>query len=280
MNEPDLQRWSREVAEDPGAASFVRLARMYRKQRRRDAALNVVLRGLEQNPEHVEAHALLALLYVEEGERDAAQDEWETVLRLYPDSFEARRGLGFLALERGDLSAARRHLDGASALRPDEPAVAQARQVLARRESTASRRTGARVQGRTAAFDSAGVGPPRDPARLFDSLTREAPFLGALVLNGQGLVVAGSVQRTDRGEKLGALFGTAVQEAKRAMEILRMGQWDGLLLDCEDATLHLGPLDAGAVVILVARRDAPAGWVVRTADRARALARSFMEMGQ
>ena len=276
MNEPDLQRWSREVAEDPGAPSFVRLARMYRKQDRRDAALNVVLRGLEQNPEHVEAHALLAILYVEEGDRESARDEWEMVLRLQPESFEARRGLGFLALERGDLEAARRYLDGAAALRSDDPAVAQARQVLARRESVASRRPGAPLP------TPAHTGHPAvltDPARLFEPLSREAPFLGALVLNGQGLVVAGSVQRHDRGEKLGALLSTAVAEARRAVEIMRLGRWDGLFLDCEESTLHLSPMDGGAVVILVARRDAPPGWVMRVAERALDLARRFMEPG-
>ena len=279
MNQLDLQRWSREVAEDPGAPSFIRLARMYRKQDRREAALNVILRGLERNPEHVEAHSLLALLYVEGGDHQAARDEWETVLRLHPDSFEARRGLGFLALQNGDLPAARRHLDGAWALRPTDPAVSQARQVLARRESAASRRAGATAGSDSGVPDGDGP-PPRDPARLFQTLTRDAPFLGALVLNAQGLVMAGWVQRHDRGEKLGALLSTAVDEARRAMEILHLGTWDGLLLDCEEGTLHLAPLEGGGVVILVARRDAPAGWVVRTAGRARALARRFMEAEQ
>ena len=107
MTERDLQRWSREVAEDPGAPSFVRLARAYRRQGRRQAARDVVVAGLGRHPEHVDAHALLALLHVESAERERARDEWETVLRLDPGNFDASRGLGFLALRRRRLDAAK-----------------------------------------------------------------------------------------------------------------------------------------------------------------------------
>ncbi|MFO7895206.1 MAG: tetratricopeptide repeat protein, partial [Longimicrobiales bacterium] len=134
MSERDIERWTREVAENPGAPSFVRLARAYRAQGRREAARTVVLQGLEHSPEHIGAHGLLALIHVEDGERQKAGDEWETMLRLDPGNFDASRGLGFLALERGDLDAARRHLEAAADVRPDDPAVTQALEVLVRRE--------------------------------------------------------------------------------------------------------------------------------------------------
>lgn len=269
----DIQHWSREVAEDPGAPSFVPLARAYRKQGRRTAARNVVLRGLERNPEHVAAHALLALIHVEDGDRQEAGDEWETVLRLDPGNFQASRGLGFLALEQGDLDVARRHLDNAARTRPDDPVVAQARQVLSRRQKGVERGPAHRTA--RSAFSGNGG---REPARLFESLRVDAPFMGALVLDEQGLVLAGSLDlENGRGELLGALLNTAAEEARRTAELLGLGDWDGLLMDCAGATLHLSTVADGAVVLVVARRDAPAGWVVRTATRARALARSFLE---
>jgi hypothetical protein len=133
MTERDIQRWSREVAQDPGAPSFVRLARAYRRQGRRGAARDVVVRGLARNPEHLEGHSLLALMHVEEGDPVRARDEWETVLRLEPGHFDARRGLGFLALERRDFDAARRHLEAAARVRPGDTTIAQALQVLDRK---------------------------------------------------------------------------------------------------------------------------------------------------
>lgn len=270
MNGPDLQRWSRDVAEDPGSPSFVPLARAYRRQGQRKAALNVTLRGLERNPEHVEGHALLALLYVDAGERQKAGDEWDTMLRLDPDNFDARRGLGFLALERGDLESARIHLRAAAGVRPGDPSVGQALEVLARRQ--------------VATAGSEDVGPPAaaagatDPVRLFDPLARETPFLGALLLDHRGLVLAGglSAPSVGDGEALGALLSPAVDEARRTVALLELGSWEGMLLDCDAAALHVAPAGEG-VLVVAARNDAPAGWVVRTAARARELARRFLE---
>lgn len=271
------------MAEDPGSPSFVPLARAYRRQGRRDAALSVVLRGLERNPEHVDAHALLALLHVDAGDRETAGDEWEMILRLDPGNFDARRGLGFLALERGELANASTHLHAAAESRPGDPTVAQALEVLARRKKGG--------QGAPAGAAAAPAPTPaptptvpaaddgrRDPTRLFDPLGREAPFLGALLLDGRGLVLAGSMApgASGDGEALGALLSPAVDEAMRTVQLLGMGGWEGVMLECEGAALHLAPAGDG-VLVLAARTGTPAGWVVRAASRARDLARDFLE---
>lgn len=295
MTERDLQRWSREVAEDPGAPSFVRLARAYRRQGRRGAARDVVLGGLAANPEHVDAHALLALIHVEDGDHQQARDEWETVLSLDPGSFSASRGLGFLALERSDLGAARRHLDAAAAARPDDPAVSQALLVLDRRERQAAAAPAGgqpqveggaapeatehhAVSGGHVPSGSPGAAPVRDPLELFSQLTADAPFRGALLIDGQGLVLAGRLEDRDRPDDLlGALLSTSVAEARRTAELLRLGEWGGMLLHTEQAILHVAALARGAVLVLVADRNAPVGWVVRTADRALDIATPYME---
>lgn len=277
MTAPDLQRLSRDVAEDPGSPSFVPLARAYRRQGERQAALQVTLRGLERNPEHVDGHALLALLYVDAGERERAGDEWETMLRLDPDNFDARRGLGFLALERGDLDRARVHLRAAAAARPGDPSVTQALEVLLRREATAAGAPRDDVRTAQPRAEPARDDGRTDPARLFEPLARETPFLGALLLDGQGLVLAGGfVDGRGNGEALGALLSPAVDEARRTVALLDLGTWEGMLLDCEGAALHVAPVDGG-VLVMATRQDAPAGWVVRTASHARALAQRFLE---
>jgi tetratricopeptide (TPR) repeat protein len=273
MNERDIQRWTREVAEDPGAPSFVRLARLYRRQGHRHAARDVVIRGLERSPRHVDAHALLALLYIEEGDRARARDEWQTVLLLDPDNFDGNRGLGFIALERGDHADARRYLDAAHRARPDDPAVSQAREMLDRREDEEPDDVGG------------GVGPDpdfHDPVRLFHDLTRDAPFRGALLLDGQGLVLAGDLDgASDRAELLGALMSTAVREAARTAALIEIGDWGGLVLECDEAVLHVGRLEhGGCTVVLAADREAPSGWVARTAERVRSLGERFLEVSR
>jgi predicted regulator of Ras-like GTPase activity (Roadblock/LC7/MglB family) len=306
MTDRDMQRWSREVAEDPGAPSFVRLARAYRRQGRRGFARDIVVRGLARNPEHLDGHSLLAIMHVEEGDPVRARDEWETVLRLEPGHFDASRGLGFLALERLDYSTARRHLEAAAGARPGDPTVAQALQVLEGRTNGAGSRepgpqssdphgagAAADTQVRPEAEapgapvpDSGAPTPdvepsatPRGSERLFHALDGEPCFAGALILDAHGMVLAGALAREgqDSGALLGALLDGVVAEANRTTDLVQLGRWEQLMVECENATLHVAPLDDGVVVVSKLQPRTPAGWVVRLAATARSLARRFME---
>ncbi len=295
MSTDQLQTWSREVAEDPGAPSFVRLARAYRRQGRRSVAREVLLRGLERRPEHLAAHSLLAMIHVEEGDHEQARDEWETVLRLEPCHFDAALGLGLLAIERNDLDEARRCLDTADTARPGHPTIADAREVLERRDSAGV------VNGGPAPPDPAPrsteperVGwpalrhadrpirraMPGDPASLFAPLMTDPSFLGALVLDAQGLVLAGGIEGSDGSVQalLGGSLNAVVGEAHRTAALVRLGAWRELLVEAEGAMLHVAPLAGDGVVVVVARPDTQAGWVMRLSGRARELARRFLEV--
>lgn len=131
----DLQRWSDELARNPASLAFLPLARAYRRLGRQEHAMRLCLRGLEEHPANVEAHALLALLYLERGERERAADEWSIVLRLKPGNFEALRGMGFRYLEENDIPRARQHLERAALIRPADAAVQEALRLLRQRES-------------------------------------------------------------------------------------------------------------------------------------------------
>lgn len=284
----DLQRWSEQVARDPGAPAFLPLARAYRRQGRRDAALRVCLRGLERNPSHLEAHGLLALLYLEAGDRARACDEWSIVLRIEPDDFDAHRGMGFYDLERGELAGARRHLEAAATLRPRDPAVREALKLLAERDRGDAPPVPAPVREAPAAppaptpAPQAGGGAaeevaPRDPHRVFEPLLEETPFMGAVILDDRGLVLAGTAARGVEMEATGAVLGGAIDEAARTASLLGLGEWKGILLEAEHAVLHLAPLGRGLAVLIAVSRTAPTGWVLRTAGRAERLARSYLE---
>ena len=319
----DLQRWSEEVARDPGAPSFVPLADSYRRQGNREAAVRVVLRGLERNPTNVEAHLLLARLYLDNGDRERAHDEWGIALRLDPENFEAHRGIGFVHLERGDFGTARGHLNRAAAARPSDPAVQEALSVLAERlggggaikaEGKAEGLEGEEVGGLRAQAPQAAPAtapaqapqPPHpqqphphpqpqtafpaaaivtapeapmttDPVALFDPLKRETPFLGAVILDAQGLVLAGSLhQEGGDAEALGAILSGAIEEASRTAALLNLGAWRGIMMETEAAQLHITALPDQLMVLMAARAGAPAGWVVRTAQRATELSRAFL----
>jgi tetratricopeptide (TPR) repeat protein len=110
-----VRQWSEEVAADPASLSFLPLAAAYREQGRHDAALKLVIRGLEKHPGHVEAHYLLGLLYREGGEQLKAFDEWDIALALDPDHHGSRREIGLISHTRGDHALAVRHLEKALA---------------------------------------------------------------------------------------------------------------------------------------------------------------------
>jgi predicted regulator of Ras-like GTPase activity (Roadblock/LC7/MglB family) len=285
MTDRDMQRWSREVAEDPGAPSFVRLARAYRRQGRRGSPATLSSGAWPAIPSIWMATPSWPSCMSRKGTPVRARDEWETVVRLEPGHFDASRGLGFLALERKDFGAARTHLEAAAAARPGDPTVGQALQVLDRKVAAAPRPAPPAtpkpvlVAAPPQPAPSGRNGGPRDPARLFEPLGGEPCFAGALVLDAHGMVLAGFLdgEGEDSGALLGALLDGVVAEAHRTTELVDLGAWQEVMIDCEHATMHVAPLPHGGVVLAKMRPRTPAGWVVRLASSARNLARRFVE---
>lgn len=148
-----LRQWSDEVAADPGSPAFLPLAAHYRESGRADAALRLVIRGLERHPNDVEAHHLLGLLYRDGGDLTRAFDEWDIALALAPEHHGARRQIAFLCAGRGDWEAAERHLE--KALESDFE-DAEVRALL--EEVYARRREG--VRARPSAPPPATTAPP------------------------------------------------------------------------------------------------------------------------
>jgi predicted regulator of Ras-like GTPase activity (Roadblock/LC7/MglB family) len=99
-----------------------------------------------------------------------------------------------------------------------------------------------------------------------------------LLLDGRGLVLAGRLtgDAAGRAEEVGAVMGGTVEEVARAVAHLELNAWRGMLLECGDALLHVAPVRDDALLVLAARRDAPRGWVLRTAQRAVALAGPYL----
>jgi predicted regulator of Ras-like GTPase activity (Roadblock/LC7/MglB family) len=331
----DVQRWSDEVARNPGSLAFLPLARAYRRRGLRDAAIQLCLRGLEHHPANVEGHSVLALLYLERGDQQLAGDEWSMVLRMDPDNFEALRGLGFCYLEQDRLSKARQMLERAALLRPADPTVQEALELLGSRHerqpsgdpalsddpwadfreapaapAVATAATDVGEAWEPYAEDEGGEGAdvyaagteqpaeqaaeqppsrhvevhapplPGDPAALLDDLLSGGPLLGILLVDAQGLVHAGRLTEAVAGEAavLGAVLGGAIGEAARTAAHLSLGEWRGIQLEAEYAVLHLAPAGSDAVVLLAARRSAPAGWVFRSAAQAVEVAARYLEV--
>lgn len=279
-----IRAWSEEVARDPGTLAFLPLAEAYRQAGRRDAALRLCLRGLERNPTNVEAHYLLGLLYREGGEPVKAFDEWDMALSLDPEHAGARREIGLLSAERGEWGSALRHLERAAAASPADDEV---RDALARARSAAgepaappapSARSGEAAPAAAPSAPAPSVPTPAaspwDAAQAeFRGLTAERGILGALLMDGQGFVVAGEMRAegTDRGPEVAAALHGASTEAERALRHLGLGTWRGMLVETPETVVRIAPAE-DAMLAVAASREVPTGWTLRVAARAAAVA--------
>jgi tetratricopeptide (TPR) repeat protein len=266
-----VRQWSDEIAADPASLAFRPLAQAYRESGKRDAALRLVIRGLERHPHHVDAHHLLGLLYREAGDAVKAEDEWGIALALAPEHAGARREMGFAAFARGDWAAAVKHLEQALANDVTDDEVRTALESAWRysrgpvpEAAPAEAWDGGRV------FDAV--------AAEFGALAQERGIVGAVMLDAQGFVVAGSMQAggSDRAAEVAAVLSGASSEAERAVRHLKMGAWKGILVETPRAVVRLAPTADGGMVAVAGRRDVPMGWVLRVAGRAREAAERFL----
>jgi tetratricopeptide (TPR) repeat protein len=288
-----VRQWSEEVAANPGSHSFLLLAQAYREQGRRDAAMKLCIRGLERNPDHVDAHHLLGLLYQEAGDTVKAFDEWDIALALSPDHFGSRREIGLLSHARGDWGTAVRHLE--RALEAD----AFDQQVRGALEDAWQRQSGRPPAPRAVdppapapAAIAAAVSAPSPSTAVaavdaFDAVMEafrgfgaERGIAGALLLDDQSFVVAGEmlVDGTDRGPDVATVLAGASPEAERALRHLGLGAWKGILIETPQAVVRLAPAEDGLVVV-AGTRQVPMGWVLRVAGRAREAALRFLGEG-
>lgn len=77
------------------------LARGYLEQRDLDRAKPALLRALEIDPNHVEAHVLTAVLFHAENEYELAEYHYKMALRLDPDNPQALNNYGTFLYSRG-----------------------------------------------------------------------------------------------------------------------------------------------------------------------------------
>ncbi len=309
-----VRQWSEEVAADPASLAFLPLARAYREQGRRDAALKLVIRGLEKHPGYVEAHHLLGLLYREGGESVKAFDEWDIALALDPEHGPSRREIGLVCWERGDYATAVRHLEKAlendafdrevRAALEDAWAKRSARPASAAASASASTATGTAAApaepAASAAPSTASAPPSTAPAPMpapaapsgrdgshfdavegeFGALGTERGLVGAVLLDDQGFVLAGRVMvaGADRGPEVAAILSGASMEAGRALTHLGLGAWKGILVETPQAVVRLAPAGEGMIAV-AGRREVPTGWVLRVAGRAREAALRFLAGG-
>lgn len=237
-----------------GAAAppaFLDLAERLRQRGQLDAALSVALAGVARFPAMADAHDLLGRVRADQGDDDGARSAWLAALECEAGRIGPLKGLAFLAFRRGDLAEAERRLEAAATGAPRDAAI-------------------------LAALDRVRAARP---APTDERVGFEDPAAGLLLLDSQGLRVAGGVGPGDNGRLADAAAATATgvaRETRRTCAILDLGAWRHLLVDGERNRLALLPVAPHGSLLVRRSIAAPAGRMLAVATKAATAARRWL----
>jgi predicted regulator of Ras-like GTPase activity (Roadblock/LC7/MglB family) len=231
--------------------AFLDLGERLRQRGQHDAALSVALAGVARFPGLAAAHDLLGRIRADQGDDEGARSAWVAALECAPGMPGALKGLAFLAFRRRDFAEAERRLEAAAAEAPRDAAILAALD---------------RIRAARPASDDTAVG--------FDD-----PAAGLLLIDSQGLRMAGGVGPGDTGRLADATAATATgvaRESRRTAQLLGLGAWRHLLIEGERNRVVLLPVAPHGALLVRRSAAAPVGRMLALADRAAIAARRWL----
>jgi len=130
-----IRDYKQHLLDDPASNSFLPLAHCYNKLGLVEAAVDVVKRGLEKNPDHVLALLLLADLLAGLEDFDEASVLYERVLSLDEQSVDALIGLARLDLHQNNFERANDRIVQLATKQPHHQAIDELRSQIAQNNS-------------------------------------------------------------------------------------------------------------------------------------------------
>lgn len=252
-----IRRLSDELARDPSSQSFLPLGEALRRSGQLDLAMRLGLRGIERHPKSLEAHDLVARISVDLGDMPRAMREWETVLSIAPSHVGARKGLGYLFFKEGRLEEAEKHLNEAAGLDGKDPSISKALAMVRRFLSGAPQSVTRTGNGKRS--------PAMEARFLFAEILGEGEQT-ALLVDSHGLAVAGAYVTEDNNdvtESVAAALSGMRAEVERTIRHLSIGDWIGLTVETDVATVAMAPAAAECLVMVAAAKWEPLGFVGR-----------------
>ncbi|GIW46653.1 MAG: hypothetical protein KatS3mg078_0530 [Deltaproteobacteria bacterium] len=108
--EEDIQKlkekFEKNLTENPLSSDFVFLGEILRKQDELDKAIEVLIKGLKNNPHNITARFILGKIYYERWMIDEAKKEMEEVIKHAPDNVNAGKILIQIYISEGRLDQA------------------------------------------------------------------------------------------------------------------------------------------------------------------------------
>jgi tetratricopeptide (TPR) repeat protein len=267
----DIRALTAALAADPTSLVFLTLGEALRRRGQLDAARKVALQGLTRYPHLPDAHDLYARILADRADYEHAFDEWDMTLRLDPEHVGALKGIGFLYFQAGDVANALQHIQAAAAARPDDEGLTRALErvrIEAQRVLLPAMR-----QEEIPAEELPVTEAPAD---------QETEDVDArlLLVDGGGLKVGGSIadaEGREIGDEVAALVAGTTREAARTTKLLQLGEWQSLLVECDESNLCLTKPSPETSLLLWREREIPIGQLGLLAERAARSARAWLE---
>src|SRR4051812_43198325 len=205
----DIRTLTARVAEEPESLAFLELGETLRRRGQLDAAYKVARGGLARYPALADAHDLVARILGDQGDLAGAFDAWVEALRFDPMRIGALKGIAFLYFRAGDVPAALDHLQRAAEIDPDDDSIIQA--ITRIRQAKPPEQVAAVIAPPN------GTPAPSSPAGR-NALQSDSENQGSMLVDGNGLRLAGSVLRADKedvGDRVAAELAGVAKEATR-----------------------------------------------------------------
>ena len=123
MNEQDIGRYEKMLAEDPNSRAFAPLADAYRKAGKLDDAIRVAESGVRRHPGYGGGLVVLGRALLEAGELGRASEFMERAVKETPENYLAQKTMGRIAKARGDNQRALAAFKAANFLSPEDKEV-------------------------------------------------------------------------------------------------------------------------------------------------------------
>jgi tetratricopeptide (TPR) repeat protein len=102
MAQEDLERLKEKVDKDPNSKLFFPLAEEYKKAGMLDEAIDVLMKGLNSQPDYMSARVSLGKIYLEKSMVNEARAEFEKVINSKPDNLFVHRKLAEIYRNLGE----------------------------------------------------------------------------------------------------------------------------------------------------------------------------------
>lgn len=251
MNVAD-QLWS-----DPSAQLFAQLADFYRENGLLNEAVEICLNGLEANPDNIEGRLVLARCYLDSHEPEKAREQITRVLARQPENSTAKKilldidrlgqpaapaGVPLFAPESPPLQVTEAEAD--AVISPPAPGTLESAEA---KEAVQTERPAVAEGPKAAREPAEGKDLANNYGRIVQDLLQTPQIMASLLVEDSGFVVASAYHPKYQGgadeETAGALAISIFKTGAEAMNRIRMGQLERIIIDTSSEKLFLNRAD-------------------------------------